>query len=293
MSNARKLADNLPIEGQLSGRNLIINGGMQIWQRSSATTTITNSSYPTVDRFRCYTGGATYTSTRSTDVPSGQGFSYSNKFDVAGADNALGAGSFYVFKTRLEGSSCMPLCYGTSDAKTITLSNDKFYSKPHLELGYNRQIIGGLYLNSSLSTFSGYTDHTSGRFEGGFEVANFPRINIWGNLLEIGPNYRFNNNSSFTPFIGINASYLFGEQDNTRFSFNAQEYGVGGDHTHVKCFGYSPEIGFFKNSGLLKGLGLKIDLLNLNCSNGNMRSFFNGYDGEFSQLRYQIDFRIF
>ena len=69
MSNARKLADNLPREGQLSGRNLIINGGMQVWQRASATTTITNSSYPTVDRFRCYTGGATYTSTRSTDVP--------------------------------------------------------------------------------------------------------------------------------------------------------------------------------------------------------------------------------
>ncbi len=177
--------------------------------------------------------------------------------------------------------------------KTITLSNDKFYSKPHLELGYNRQIIGGLYLNSSLSTFSGYTDHTSGRFEGGFEVANFPRINIWGNLLEIGPNYRFNNNSSFTPFIGINTSYLFGAQDNTRFSLNPQEYGVGGEHTHVKCFGFSPEIGFFKNSGFLKGLGLKIDSINLNCSNGNMRSFFNGYDGEFSQLRYQINFRIF
>ena len=122
MSNARKLADNLPREGQLSGRNLIINGGQQVWQRATATTTITNSSYPTVDRFRCYTGGATYTSTRSTDVPSGQGFSYSNKFDVATPDNALGAGSFYVFKTRLEGSTCMPLCYGTSDAKTITLS---------------------------------------------------------------------------------------------------------------------------------------------------------------------------
>ena len=176
--------------------------------------------------------------------------------------------------------------------KTITLSDDQFYSKPHLELGYNRKIIDGFYLNSSLSTFSGYTDHTSGSFEGGFNVDNFPRINIWGNLVEIGPNYRFNNNSSFTPFIGINASYLFGEQDNTRFSFNPQEYGVGGEHTHVQCIGYSPEIGFFKNSGLLKGLGLKIDLLNLNCSNGKMRSFFSGYNGDFSQLRYQLDYRI-
>ena len=103
-------------------RNLIINGSQQIWQRTASTTTITNSSLPTVDRFRFYTGGATYTSTQSTDVPSGQGFGFSNKLDVSAADNSLGAGSFYAFRQRIEGSNCMPLCYGTSDAKTITLS---------------------------------------------------------------------------------------------------------------------------------------------------------------------------
>ena len=95
--------------------------------------------------------------------------------------------------------------------KNITLSDDEFYSEPHLELGYNRRINGGLYLNSSISTFSGNTANTSGSFEGGFEVDDFPSINIWGNLVEIGPNYRFNNNSSYTPFIGLNASYLFGQ----------------------------------------------------------------------------------
>ena len=109
-------------EGALGNRNLIINGAHQIWQRNTSTATITNSSLPTVDRFRFYTGGATYTSTQSTDVPSGQGFSFSNKLDVSAADNSLGAGSFYVFRQRIEGSNCMPLCYGTSDAKTITLS---------------------------------------------------------------------------------------------------------------------------------------------------------------------------
>ena len=160
MSNARKLADNLPIEGQLSGRNLIINGGMQVWQRSSATTTITNSSYPTVDRFRCYTGGATYTSTRSTDVPSGQGFSYSNKFDVSGADNALGAGSFYVFKTRLEGSSCMPLCYGTSDAKTITLS---FWVKSNKTGTYSISLYK--FDNTAYSYVKNYTINTANTWE--------------------------------------------------------------------------------------------------------------------------------
>ena len=160
MSNVRKLADNLPREGQLSGRNLIINGGMQVWQRASATTTITNSSYPTVDRFRCYTGGATYTSTRSTDVPSGQGFSYSNKFDVATADNALGAGSFYVFKTRLEGSTCMPLCYGTSDAKTITLS---FWVKSNKTGTYSISLYK--FDGTSYSYVKNYTINTANTWE--------------------------------------------------------------------------------------------------------------------------------
>lgn len=160
MSNARKLADNLPSEGQLGGRNLIINGGMQVWQRSSATTTITNSSYPTVDRFRCYTGGATYTSTRSTDVPSGQGFSYSNKFDVLTADNALGAGSFYVFKTRLEGSTCMPLCYGTSDAKTITLS---FWVKSNKTGTYSISLYK--FDGTSYSYVKNYTINTANTWE--------------------------------------------------------------------------------------------------------------------------------
>ena len=37
MSNARKLADNLPSEGQLGNRNLIINGAMQVSQRGDST----------------------------------------------------------------------------------------------------------------------------------------------------------------------------------------------------------------------------------------------------------------
>ena len=36
MSNARQLAANLPREGGLSNRNLIINGAMQVWQRGNS-----------------------------------------------------------------------------------------------------------------------------------------------------------------------------------------------------------------------------------------------------------------
>ena len=53
MSNARKLADNLPTEGSLSGRNLIINGAMQVAQRGTSSTGLgATSGYYTADRWK-------------------------------------------------------------------------------------------------------------------------------------------------------------------------------------------------------------------------------------------------
>tara|TARA_B100000212_G_C27364855_1_gene529852 strand:+ start:864 stop:1982 length:1119 start_codon:yes stop_codon:yes gene_type:complete len=104
-------------------KNLIINGGQQIWQRASATTTVVNGQYGTVDRWAFNKGSSgAYTSTRSTDVPSGQGFSYSNKLDVTTADTSVGASEIYLLKHRIEAQNLARLAYGTSGAKTITLS---------------------------------------------------------------------------------------------------------------------------------------------------------------------------
>ena len=54
MSNARQLAANLPREGGLSNRNLIINGACNVQQRGSSTTT--SGTYGNVDRFRLESG---------------------------------------------------------------------------------------------------------------------------------------------------------------------------------------------------------------------------------------------
>ena len=59
MSNARKLADNLPTEGQLGNRNLIINGKCSVNQRGDQT----NASTSTVsgpDRFFLYKSATSY-----------------------------------------------------------------------------------------------------------------------------------------------------------------------------------------------------------------------------------------
>ena len=54
MSNARKLADNLPTDGQLGNRNIIINGSCAVAQRGTQSTT--TNGFGTVDRFRVFNG---------------------------------------------------------------------------------------------------------------------------------------------------------------------------------------------------------------------------------------------
>ena len=63
MSNARKLADNLPTEGSLSGRNVVINGNMEISQRGTSQTA---AGYGTLDRFNMSLSGATATMTQES-----------------------------------------------------------------------------------------------------------------------------------------------------------------------------------------------------------------------------------
>ena len=75
MSKARGLADlgNVYSDGALSNRNMIINGGFEVWQRSTDTTG-TYFAYKTADRWRHYNGAMSMRSYRvnvssDTDVP--------------------------------------------------------------------------------------------------------------------------------------------------------------------------------------------------------------------------------
>jgi hypothetical protein len=125
--NTRSIPDNAvtpaKVSQNLGRRNIITNGGMQVWQRATSATAVTNSSYGTVDRFRFWenTDGA-YTAEQSTDVPSGQGFSYSTKLQVTTADTSLTSAQYAQFAQRIEAQNLQQLCYGTSEAKTVTVS---------------------------------------------------------------------------------------------------------------------------------------------------------------------------
>ena len=131
MSNARKLADNLPTEGSLSGRNVIVNGAMQVAQRGTSST-MTSTGYTNVDRFsinRDFPTGVTSISTsQDSDAPSGFANSLKIKPDQA-RTAALSSADRLFLNHVIEAQNLQHLDYNTSSAKTITLS---FFIKSNL-----------------------------------------------------------------------------------------------------------------------------------------------------------------
>jgi len=123
MSKAAELAAliaNVNNGSSLANKNFIINGAMNVAQRgTSAVTAATN--YHSVDRFKAWedTDGA-FTVEQSTTAP--VGFAYSFKAQVTTADGTMGASQYSSLSQQIEGQNLQSLLYGTSSAKTITLS---------------------------------------------------------------------------------------------------------------------------------------------------------------------------
>jgi len=105
---------------------LIINGSMNIAQRSTSVASITGSAYNTVDRWKTtiYTAG-TWTQTQETlsaaDLNT-TGHKRSLKMDCTTADASLGASDAIHLQTRLEAQDCQLFKYGTASAEKLTLS---------------------------------------------------------------------------------------------------------------------------------------------------------------------------
>ena len=130
MSRARDFADlaGSADAGGLTGRNLIINGAMQVAQRGTSSAVTTSSGYFTADRFRTTVtsdsaGRHTQSQATITDLP---GFANAIKLDCTTADTSIAAGEILVLATRFEGQDLQQLQKGTSSAKSVTVS---FYAK--------------------------------------------------------------------------------------------------------------------------------------------------------------------
>jgi hypothetical protein len=111
------------ISNSVNFRNIVINGDMQIAQRSTSVASITTSGYYTLDRFTLgLTTLGTWTMSQSTDVPSGYGFAKSLKLDCTTADASPASGDLLVLNTIFEGQNLQYLKKGTAGALSLTLS---------------------------------------------------------------------------------------------------------------------------------------------------------------------------
>tara|TARA_R100000988_G_scaffold70174_1_gene36088 strand:+ start:5 stop:1162 length:1158 start_codon:yes stop_codon:yes gene_type:complete len=114
--------------GQLSNRNIIINGAMEVAQRGTSFTGIDNTAQYPVDRFFMAnsTGSARHTGTQDTDSPAN--FKNSIKSNCTTASSGLTSNSLDQFKIeyRVEEKGFEWVQFGTANAQALTLS---FYIK--------------------------------------------------------------------------------------------------------------------------------------------------------------------
>lgn len=106
----------------LGRRNLIINGDMGISQRGTSFTGHGAGVNYGIDRFFDFhnSDGAFTLSQETSVVPTD--FSHSLKVLTTTADSSIAAGQRLIVGTRMEGNTISHLKWGTSDAKTVTLS---------------------------------------------------------------------------------------------------------------------------------------------------------------------------
>jgi len=195
MTKAAELAKmgEVLTNSQIGGRrNIVINGAMQVAQRSTSVTGIGGSGgYFTVDRFKVDFGGSDgrFTMSQSTDAP--EGFGNSIKLDCTTADTSIAAGEIALFQYMIEGQDLQQFKKGTSNAEKMTLS---FYVKGNGNATYvyelydadnNRQISKTFSVTSSWTrVVLTYDGDTTGAFDDDNALSLYAQI--W---LHAGSNY--------------------------------------------------------------------------------------------------------
>tara|TARA_Y100001937_G_C7110516_1_gene327295 strand:- start:37 stop:1137 length:1101 start_codon:yes stop_codon:yes gene_type:complete len=156
MSKAAELAALIGSQTALSNRNFVINGAMQISQRSASVTGIgttdTSGTYHTLDRFAVLAnntaGRLTMSQSTVTDLP---GFANALKLDCTTADTSIAADEYFIFVTRLEAQNLQSLKKGTSSAEPVTVS---FYVKGNANATYVLEIFDNDNSRTINKTFS-------------------------------------------------------------------------------------------------------------------------------------------
>ena len=109
-----------PIAG---GRNVVINGAMQVAQRGTSFAGVSTVNNYSVDRFDINISAlGTWTISQESDAPTGSGFRKSLKYLVTTADASPAATDFCAAFHKMEGQNVQQFLKGTASAKEFSLS---------------------------------------------------------------------------------------------------------------------------------------------------------------------------
>ncbi len=152
---------------QFAHRNLIINGDMQIAQRSSSVASITTGGYITADRWASTVNTlGTWTQSVENDAPTGSGFRKSLKMLCTTADASPAAADVLGIFQNIEGQNLQHLKKGTAAAEQLTLS---FWVKSNVTGTY---IVYAYDNDNNRQVSKSYTINASGTWE--YKTVTFP-----------------------------------------------------------------------------------------------------------------------
>ena len=199
MTKAAELAKmgEVLTNSQIGGRrNIVINGAMQVDQRNSGSSYAQINSAYSLDRFRgnSYDGGAAtgkFTVIQSSTAP--DDFSHS-LLVTSSAATSDAANNIFNIEQRIEGYNTAHLNFGSSSAKTITLS---FYVRSSLTGTFGGALKNSArdrnypftYTINSANTFERKTITISGDTTGTW-IGSTNGIGLWVSFgLGVGSNY--------------------------------------------------------------------------------------------------------
>ena len=164
MSKAADLANligNINAGGGGVNRNLIINGAMNVAQRSTSVADLgdTNktAAYLTIDRMYMNTGNTAGRMTMSQDSSAPEGFANSLKLDCTTADTSIASNEAVFLQTNFEGQNLQVLKKGTSSAVPVSVS---FYVKGNASATYVCELYDYDNARQICQTFNVTTDWT-------------------------------------------------------------------------------------------------------------------------------------
>ena len=182
MSKAAELAALIGSQTALSDRNMVLNGAMNVAQRSVSETGLGGASgYFTLDRFKATvtsSGRFTMAQTAITDLP---GFANALHLDCTTADTSIDADENLVIQHKFEGQDLQRLQKGTSSAKSVTVS---FYAKANAAFTFVVELYdldNTRNITQKFTTATSWTRHTltfPGDTSGAFDDDNAASMNL-------------------------------------------------------------------------------------------------------------------